>query len=75
MKSIITKKQFYDSPVIQVESIPIDTAVLAGSPNGLVKQQDNNKYKETNLQDYPTVGSRDVLAKPHSFFWEMSEDE
>ena len=73
MKSIITKKQFYDSPVTQVESIPIDTDVLAGSQNGLVKQ--DNKYTETKSEDYPTVGSEDVLAKPHSFFWEMSEDE
>lgn len=77
MKKINDKKQIYEAPVVYEMSGAMATYLLAGSNSmpGLVEQQDNNEYKETKAQDYPTVGSGDVLAKPHSFFWEMSEDE
>lgn len=76
MKSIITKKQFYDSPVTHIKAGAVNTNVLAGSEHisGL-EQQGRESLKEENPQANPTVGRGDVLAKPHSFFWEMSEDE
>ncbi len=76
MKSIITKKQFYDSPVTHIKDGAVNTNVLAGSEriNGL-GQQGGDSIKEENPQGNPTVGRVDVLAKPHNFFWEGMEDE
>lgn len=77
MKRIITKKQFYDSPVTHIKDGAVNTNVLAGSEhiNGLKQRGRESFIKEEDPQANPTVGRGDVLAKPHSFFWKMSEDE
>lgn len=76
MKRTESKKLIYKVPVTLIKEESVNANVLAGSEriNGL-GQQGGDSIKEENPQGNPTVGRVDVLAKPHSFFWEMSEDE
>lgn len=76
MKRTESKKLIYKVPVTFIKDGAVNTNVLAGSEHisGL-EQQGRESLKEENPQANPTVGRGDVLAKPHSFFWEMSEDE
>lgn len=77
MKRTESKKLIYKVPVTLIKEESVNANVLAGSEhiNGLKQRGGESFIKEEDPQANPTVGRGDVLAKPHSFFWEMSEDE
>ena len=74
MKRIIAKKQIYEAPVAHKVPGSMAMYVLSGSGplHGLVPNDD--RYKQANIEE-STAGPEEVLAKPHNFFWEMSEEE
>lgn len=76
MKRIIATKQIYEAPAVYDMDGSMVAYLLAGSEpvHGLVEQPGRDGYEQANIEE-STADPEEVLAKPHNFFWEMSEDE
>lgn len=77
MKRTESKKLIYEVPVTHIKDGSVNTNVLAGSEHTTGLEMQGEKYTQNtqNLKTPIVDDPGEVLAKPHNFFWEMSEDE